>query len=240
MPWSEILVANSAPSVARITSVGAAPSHSSPQVGGSRPRGSITTRTACGPDDVAGGQSRSVGQCRADADQHGVAERPDPVQMVEALLAVDVARMTGTRGDEAVQALAEDRDDLAVLARAGGMMAVTVEQRLCLRRPCAARAAHHAGTRLDPELGRRPLGRLPNPPRPDRKPQAGRRSGHGRVVDAPAQGEQQPPGLVRARSAAGRAAVAELASRSISALLAPSIAALFRLRTPQATTPARR
>ena len=87
---------------------------------------------------------------------------------------------------------------MALLASAGGMMAVTVEQRSCAPPSMARRERRtHAGRRLD-HRSRRPAPRPAAQSCPaNRKPQWSSRRRHGRVVDAPPQGEQQPPGIVR-------------------------------------------
>ena len=71
-------------------------------------------RPAHAPD----GELRVVGDRRADADQHRIDQRAQPVQMGEPGRAVDVFGMAGHRGDAAVDRLADLADHDEVVDRA--------------------------------------------------------------------------------------------------------------------------
>ena len=90
----------------------------------------------------------------------------------------------------------------------------------------AAPARRSSGPATARPPGRRPA---PNPGRPAESPRLTQAAAHvADLVDATAQGEQQSPGLVRSRAAAGRARVPDPLAIDGSALHAPSINPSFR------------
>ena len=80
-------------------------------------------------NDVARGQPGRVRQCRPDADEHGVAQRADPMEVHQALGSIDVAGIATASRDVAIQALAEHGDDATAPTIAEGMREMEIHKR---------------------------------------------------------------------------------------------------------------
>ena len=79
------------------------------------------------PVDQTGRQLRIVGSHGSRADDNGVAQGPQAMQMHDVFLPGDVARLAGKSRDEAVEALAEMADGDRVLGRGAADRKVEVE-----------------------------------------------------------------------------------------------------------------
>src|SRR6185436_11374569 len=82
------------------------------------------------PADVPRGQLRIVGRNRAGADHDRVAKRAHAVQVADVLLAGHVLRLTGMRGDETVEALAEVADRDRPRDRGAADWQIEIDQRM--------------------------------------------------------------------------------------------------------------
>ncbi len=71
-----------------------------------------------GPGDAADGQLRIVGERGADADDDGIHQRAQAMQMGEAFRSVDVVRMSAGSGDPGVDRLSALGDDHHVVDQA--------------------------------------------------------------------------------------------------------------------------
>ena len=92
-------------------------SASSRALGGEPPLGSMTTRAGCGPCDEAHRQLRIVRERAADADDDGVDQRPQAMQMRKRRGAVDVMRMAGCGRNAPVERLADLAEDHETVRR---------------------------------------------------------------------------------------------------------------------------
>ncbi len=87
--------------------------------------------------DVTHGELGVIGRGGTCAYQHRVRQGAQPVQVHQALMAIDVVRVAAFRGNSPIQALAQLGDDPVVMQRQRGQ---AIQQRLCLGRNGKRRA----------------------------------------------------------------------------------------------------